>query len=220
MTTIFNAFTILDLLGWIGDAAFVIGGVVAAKKLRLSPFVQLLSGLSTAFFGGIFMRDLGLLRCAPAIFGSPIEIAATAVVGIITIAAMKSRNGKKKLHKAFSAVLCFADSIGIVVFAAFGYGRGITAGAPWWIALACAFVTACGGGVIAAVIRSAGAKSFKPFIKTVKGNLLYYLLCAFASVVCGLWHSPSGYPDCVIITLTLIVIVFGFIVERVKSARG
>ena len=225
MTEFFNALTILTVLGYIGDAAFVIGGILAAKKIGVRPTAQLLSGMSTAFFGGIFLRDLGLvsittrtLTC-PSIFSHPFEIAATAAVGVIAVAVLK-KSGDGKLAKVFNAVLCMADSVGVAGFAAFGYGRGIKAGVPWQAALACAFVTACGGGVIAAGIRAAGAKDWRHFSKTLAGNLPYYLLCALASAVCGLWYSPAGYPDAVLIAVTVFTILGGFIAERAKSARG
>ena len=217
---IINALTILAALGYIGNVAFVIGGVIAAKKKGLGMWTQFWSGLATFCFGGIFMRDLGMLRTVPSIFGSPLEIAATAAVGIITIAMLKSWDRRKNLSNPFTAVLCFTDSIGIAGFAAFGYGRGITAGAPWYIALACAFVTACGGGIIAAVIRAAAAKDWRHFTGTLAGNKFYYLFGAFMSVAYGVLYAIGRNTDFALIVLTVIAVVIGFMVERAKSARG
>jgi len=113
-----------------------------------------------------------------------------------------------------------ADSIGVAGFAAFGYGRGITAGAPWWIALACAFVTACGGGIIAAGIRAIGAKNWRHFFKTLAGNKFYFILCFLASAVSAFCYSPTGYLDIALVILTGLIVIGGFIVEGAKSARG
>jgi len=224
--TIIKALTTLEVLGYIGDIAFVIVGIIAAKKIGLRPFTQFLSGMSTAFFGGIFLRDLGLVSMAtqsltmPSIFGSPLEIAATAAVGLIVVALLKRSRSNGKLAKPLNTVLCMADSIGIAGFAAFGYGRGIQAGAPWWIALACAFATACGGGIIAAGIRAAGAKDWRYFFKTLAGNKFYFILCFLASAVSCLWYSPIGYSDGLLIALSVFTVISGFIVEGEKSARG
>jgi uncharacterized membrane protein YeiH len=156
--------SILTVLGYIGDIAFVVGGIIAARRVNLRPFWQFWSGMSTAFFGGIFIRDLGLLHTMPSIFGSPIEIAATAAAGIATIVAMKRMGGNgSAFGEILMAALNITDSIGIAGFAAFGYGRGIMAGAAWGIAFACGFVTACGGGVIASAIMAAAANDRKIF---------------------------------------------------------
>ncbi len=208
----------LNILGYIGDIAFVIVGIAAAKKIGLRPFWQLLSGMSTAFFGGIFLRDLGLLRTSPAIFGSPLELAATAAVGVVAIAVLRNCNGTGVLAKILNALLCAIDSSGVAGFAAFGYGRGMQAGADWQIALACAFVTACGGGVIAAVIRAVAARDWRHLTKTLAGNRFYFLLCAFASAMCGAWYS-DGYGDNFLIALAVVVVVGGFIVEIEKSKK-
>jgi uncharacterized membrane protein YeiH len=198
---------VISILGYIGDIAFVIGGVILAKNLGLRPWLQLLSGMSTAFFGGIFLRDFWLLHTTPAIFGSPLEIAGTAAVGMATVAIAQRSKNKGSFTIILSYLLCAADAIGIVGFAAFGYGRGMQAGASVNTALATAFVTACGGGIIAALIRAVGSKDWRHFPKTLAGNWLYYLIGAGTSVVCALLYSPDGYPDSAILALTVAVII-------------
>jgi len=209
----------IDYFGYVGDIAFVIGGIIAARKIGLRFFGQLLSGLSAAFFGGIFIRDLGLLHTFPAIFGNPSEILMTVTAGVLTIAALQHCKNKRRIGKFFNTLLCAADSIGVAGFAVFGYGRGITAGESLWIALACAFVTACGGGIIAAAIRAVIGKNCRHFLRTLAENRHYYIHCAIMSLVCGLWYSPDGYQERTVLALAVTAIISGFMVEHTKSMR-
>jgi uncharacterized membrane protein YeiH len=209
----FTTLALTQLLGYIGDLAFVIGGVLTAKQLKLHWFVQWLSGMSTAFFGGILLRDTLLLQTSPAIFCEPIEIAATAAIGIFAVISVRKRTP----GKAFDWLLCIIDSIGITGFAAVGYGRGIEAGVM--IALACGFVTACGGGIIAAAIRAAAKKSIMTFFETLAGNRWYYVFGASMSIAYGILDSFGKSNDTTLIVLTALAIILGLLVERDKSAR-
>jgi uncharacterized membrane protein YeiH len=212
--TMFTTITLIALLGYIGDIAFVIGGVLAAKKLKLHWTVQLLSGLSTAFFGGLFLRDIFLLKTTPAIFNSPVEFTATALIGVLTIIFFR----KKTPSKIFNWTLCLIDSIGIAGFAVAGYERGIKASVI--IALACGFVTACGGGIIAAVIRTVAKKSVKNFFKTLAENRWYYLFGISMSIAYGILNLMGKKDDTVLILLTVIAVIIGFFIEGNKSAHG
>ena len=161
----------LNLFNYIGNIAFVIVGIVAAKRLGLRGFWQFWSGIATFCFGGLF-RDLVLLDTASAILGSPFEIAKTAIVGIITIAALRNVHNYKKMPLT---ILCIGDSVGIAAFVVVGFGRGMQVGAPLWLCLICGFVTAFGGGIFAAVIRTASARKFSHFIGMLAGDRFYYL---------------------------------------------
>ncbi len=62
-------FTILQTtLNYVNNITFIINGILTAHKKKLHPSVQLLCGISTTFFGGIFLRDLALLRLIPAAY--------------------------------------------------------------------------------------------------------------------------------------------------------
>ena len=209
----FTELTLIALLSYIGDVAFVISGVLTAKNLKLHGFVQWLSGMSTAFFGGLFLRDLLLLQTIPAIFGSPLEIMGTAVVGILTVTSVR----KKRHSKAFNLLLCIIDSIGIAVGAAAGFGRGTREGVV--IALACGFVSACGGGIIAAAIRAAANKSIKNFFKTLASNRWYYVFSASMSTAYGILYSVGQSNDITLLIHTVVAIILGLIVAGDKLAR-
>lgn len=209
----FTEFKLNTLLGYIGDVAFVIGGIYASKKLNLHWFLQWLSGMSTAFFGGLFLRDLLLLQTTPAIFDSPLEIAATATVGILTVFMFR----KRMPGKAFNWLICIIDSVGIAGFTAAGYGRGTGTGAV--IAFTCGFVTACGGGIIAAAIRAAAMKSIKKFFETLIDNRWYYVFCTTMSIAYGILHSLGRSTETTSLVLTVIAIIIGLFIEKDKLVR-
>lgn len=209
----FTELTLNTLLGYIGDVAFVIGGVYTSQKLNLHWFVQWLSGMSTAFFGGLFLRDLLLLQTTPAIFGSPLEIAATAAIGILSVFMFR----EKTPSKAFNWLICIIDSVGIAEFASAGYERGTGAGVM--IAFTCGFVTACGGGIIAAAIRATAKKSIKEFFETLTNNRWYYVFGATMSVAYGFFHSLNTSKDTMSLVLTAIAIIIGLFIERDKLVR-
>lgn len=210
----FTELTLNTLLGYIGDVAFVIGGVYASKKLNLHWVVQWLSGMSTAFFGGLFLRDILLLQTIPAIFSSPLEIAATAAVGILSVFIFKKRTPSK----AFNWLICIIDSVGIAGFAAAGYERGMEAGVV--IAFTSGFVSACGGGIIATAIRAVAKKSIKKFFETLTANRLYYVFGATMSIAYGILHSLSISKDIMSLVLTAIAIIIGLFIEKDKLVHG
>lgn len=210
----FTELTLNTLLGYIGDVAFVIGGVYASQKLNLHWVVQWLSGISTAFFGGLFLRDLLLLQTTPAIFSSPLEIAATAAVGILSVFMFR----KRTVNKAFNWSICIIDSVGIAGFATAGYERGTGRGVV--IAFTCGFVTACGGGIIAAAIQAAAKKNIKKFFETLTDNRWYYVFGATMSIAYGILHSLGISKDTMSLVLTAIAIIIGLFIERDKLVRG
>ena len=205
----------LNLFNYIGNIAFVIVGIVAAKRLGLRGFWQFWSGIATFCFGGLF-RDLVLLDTVPAILGSPFEIAKTAIVGIITIAALRNVRSYKKVPLA---ILCTGDSVGIAAFVVVGFGRGMQAGAPWWLCLICGFVTAFGGGIFAAVIRTASARKFSHLIGTLAGNKIYYLYGAAMALGCFAMHTFGGNSDSELLAFTVAAIILGLLVENQKSKK-
>lgn len=176
-------FTILQTtLNYVNNFTFIINGILTAHQKKLHPSVQLLCGISSTFFGGIFLRDLALLHLIPAVFDSPFEFTATVFIGVLTVLILKNRTPDKHL----CSLLHIADLVGTAIFASAGYKRGMLAGAPWWICFTSGFVTACGGGVIAAAIRAAFSKDLLHFIHTLKQNRSYYLYAALMSAAQGI----------------------------------
>ena len=176
-------YTILQIaLNCINNITFMVNGILTARKKKLHPSVQLLCGISSAFFGGIFLRDLALLHRLPAAFDSPFEFAAFVFIGILAVCILKKRTPDKRL----CFLLHIADLAGTAAFASAGYNRGMMAGAPWWTCFASGFVTACGGGIIAAAIRAAFSKDLLHFVHTLKENWRYYLYAALMSAAQGI----------------------------------
>lgn len=176
-------FTILQTtLSYINNITFIINGILTAHQKKLHPLVQLLCGISSTFFGGIFLRDLVLLHQIPAVFDSPFEFTATVFIGVYFVCILKNRTP----NKHFCCLLHIADLVGAAAFASAGYKRGMLAGAPWWICFASGFVTACGGGMIAAAIQAAFSKEPLHFIHTLKENRSYYIYAALMSAIQGI----------------------------------
>ena len=215
MLYIFNV-TIFDVLGYIGNIASVIGGILAAKKLGLHPIIQFLSGISTAFLGDMFFRDIILLHTTPYIFNHPIEIVIIGIIDIAVIVWLK----KDYLDKKFSRVLCIVNSISIVVYATFGYDRGSVANEPWWFCIVTALVSTCGGEIIAAAIRALGTRKWRYFTKTLNENKFYYFFCAVISVVCGCLNAFDINSDNSLIILTAFAIKVGLLIENKRLTEG
>ena len=176
-------FTMLQTtLNYVNNITFIINGILTARQKKLHPTVQLLCGISSAFFGGIFLRDLILLHLIPAVFDSPLEFVVTVFIGVFTVFMLKSKTPDKRLR----FLLHIADLVGTAAFASAGYKRGVLAGAPWWTCFTSGFVTACGGGLIAAAIRTAFSKDPLHFIHTLKANRNYYLYAALISAAQGI----------------------------------
>lgn len=174
--------TILQtILNYVSNITFIINGILMARQKDLPPSIQLLCGISSAFFGGILLRDLTLLRLVPAVFDDPLEFTATVPIGALAVFLLKNSSPNKRL----CSLLHIADLVGTAVFASAGYKRGIFAGASMWICFSSGFVTACGGGLIAAAIRSSFLKDPLHFFHTLRENRYYYLYAALISAAQG-----------------------------------
>lgn len=193
--------TIFDVLGYIGNIVSVIGGIFTAKKLGLHPIIQFLSGISTAFLGDMFFRDIILLHTTPYIFNHPIEIITMVVIDISVIVWMK----KKNLDKKFSKVLSIVNPISIVIFAILDYERSISAREPWWFCIVTVWGSICGGEIIAVAIRALGTREWRYFTKTLNENKFYYFFCAVLSVICGCLKALDINNDTALIILTVFV---------------
>lgn len=175
--------TILQtMLSYVNNITFIINGILTARQNKLHPSVQLLCGISAAFFGGIFLRDLLLLHMVPAVFDNPFEFTTTVFIGVLIVSILKNGVPDKRL----CFLLHIADLVGTAAFASTGYKLGMLAGTPWWICFTSGFVTACGGGIIAAAIRAAFLKDVSHFIHTLKKNRSYYLYAALMSAAQGI----------------------------------
>jgi uncharacterized membrane protein YeiH len=197
---------IMNISTWIGDIAFLIGGILAARNIGCYPIVQFFSGMFVAFGGG-FVRDLLVLHTPEAIKDRIPEIGFVAVVGLIltTIIWLKDKKGKKVdsiLGGQFGLVI--ADSIGVGAFSITGYNLGIQNSVG--IALLCGWMTACGGGILAAALRAVYKKSIILFGETLIENGRYYL---FGAAMTGLYSIYMPINPTQLLTLIVIGITIG-----------
>lgn len=203
----YTTITLISLLNYIGTTAFIIEGIFIAQKMRLHYFLQFLSGMSTAFFGEIFLRDLILLQTTPAIFQCPLGIAAATLICIFTIIISKHREpGNISL-----SILCLLDSIGVVGSVAAGYTQSATRNVL--IAFICGFITACGGDIIATAIQTMATKNLKAFFTLLTGHKWYYLFTASISIIYSIMYLTGHDTNSTIMTLTFIAIIIGFIIK-------
>lgn len=202
--------TIIDLLGYIGNIISVIGGTLAAKRTDCNPIIQFLSGISTAFWGDMFFRDIILLHTSPYILNHPIETVIAVIIDITVIVWMKN----KYLGKAFSLVLSIVNSINIVLSATLGYERGIAANKPWWFCIVTAWVSVCGGEIIAVAIKALGTREFSNLTKALNENKFYYFFCAFVSMLCGCLNEFDINNNTALIILIIFVIGSNLFIEN------
>lgn len=210
----YTTITLISLLSYMGTAASTINGTLTAKKMELPFFLQFLSGISTAFFGEVFLRDLILLQTTPTIFNKPLEISTTIAVCIVSIIALMH----KKPGNIYLSGLCLLDSIGIVGSAAIGYNHGTKMG--FLIAFVCGFVTACGDNILATIIQMIVKKNYKLFFTILSVKKWYYLFIASISVVYGILHFTSHDTNTTIMMLTVVSTVIGFILKRNESTKN
>lgn len=209
----YKTITLISLFSHIGTMTSAIGGTLTAKKMELHCFLQFLLGVSTAFFGEVFLRDLILLQTTPTVFNNPLEIAATIAACIFSIMMLKH----KEPGNICLSILCLLDSIGIVGSTTIGYNQGTKAGVL--VAFSCGFVTACGGNILATTIQMIMKKNLKSFFTILAAKKGYYLYAASISVVYSILHFTSHNTDTAIMALTIAAIVIGFIVERNETTQ-
>ncbi|GHU39581.1 hypothetical protein FACS1894105_14340 [Clostridia bacterium] len=163
-----------NFCNYAGDAAFCSGGTLTAEKERKPPIIGLLSGLLTTFGGGALLRDILTLGTVPKILGSIGEIVAVAVFAALLILAFtydkpfRAIRDKPTLAAVLKKALVAADSLGVLAFVAIGYQRGMEINGSVVIAIMCGFYTACGGGILALVLRGLAEKGKlkRKYIKT------------------------------------------------------
>jgi uncharacterized membrane protein YeiH len=210
----------LTVLSYIGDIAFMISGINAARQKNLNLFMQLLSGTSVFCFGGIF-RDIVLLHTSPSILNSPWEIAITIIIGVVTI--IVSNYSVKKSVRApegWYTVLCIADALGLAGFAYFGFfERGITANAAPIICCLCAFATSNGGGLISLLLRHLSHKNLPYLLKSLNENRRYYLLGVLLSLLCYISYSSKIDSLLTLLLLSIIAVIIGLVINKKSNKR-
>jgi uncharacterized membrane protein YeiH len=226
----------MDLLGicnWAGNISFYAGGSLGGKKNKCNPLICFISGISTTFFGGLFLRDTLTLHVTPAVFGNLGEFFAVAVFGILFLLAVSNdkiyalfdKDNKKPASMLAQKILVILDSCGVLAFAIIGFDKGI-ADHSYFVAVSTGVYTAVGGGFLAIFIRNIFsktnlAKKKKQIVAEIKQNVPYYIY-GFTLTVTYSVFAATGVTDfdknAVIAVLIPIAIVFGLATD--KNMRG
>ncbi|GHV47731.1 hypothetical protein FACS189499_05740 [Clostridia bacterium] len=221
-----DGLTLLALCNIAGDIAFCTGGVLNGRNGGVKQHIWALSGLATTFFGGAFLRDILTLHKMPAILGSPHEIIAVALFAVILtimFAYSKSRienmNSKiPQLSWILKKGIVLLDSLGILAFAVIGVDKAIEVDSTYIITVACGFYTACGGGIIAALIRHTSVKpklkeKWQHFKNTFVRNIPYYYFGLAIAITYSLSVIIGVEKNFAVALITPIAIVVGFLTD-------
>ena len=222
---------LLPIYNWLGDIAFCVGGVLAAKFVVKKRYIWILSGIATTFLGGAILRDLIMLNTIPSILSSPQELIAMTLLAVLAtlvfpqLDQLPTPNSGKSVATLISFILVAIDSIGILAFSAIAYDRGIIASGSLVTAIACGWCTACGGGLFAAIFRSAAKNGsltarLDDFSDTVSKNIPYYRF-GFATTITYTFLSIAGVDRNVTLAfMTIPVLILGYLTNREMTVRG
>jgi len=143
---------VLEVLGWIGTAAFATAGALTAARKRMDPVGFLLVAGITAFGGGA-LRDL-LLGLPVAWLRRPdlAILAACFALAVFFLAPVLKRRGMGRARTPRVTLLLWADAAGMAVFAVLGAEAALRAGAAAWVCVLMGVMTASFGGVIRDVV--------------------------------------------------------------------
>ncbi len=137
---------IIELLNYIGIAAFAVSGALKAGKKGMDLLGFVVLGFSTALAGGI-IRDMLLGRLPPVnITSVPYQL--TAVLAAVITFAFYDKVDK------YRDVVLYPDAIGLGAFAAIGADVALRSGLNPLAVMAMAALTAAGGGVVRDVLAA------------------------------------------------------------------
>ena len=218
----------MEIFNWLafcniaGDAAFCTGGILTAKRYKTHWIVCVLSGLSSTFFGGAFFRDMLTLNENPKILENPVEIMLVSLFAVILILIFSNRwqcswpVGILLLKKT----LLLFDSLGVLAFSAIGYEIGIMFNGTFIIALTCGFYTACGGGIIATIIRcmlnrDVFTQKCKNLCISLYRNIPYYYFVHAITLTYSFFDMVGIDKNSAVIVLTPLAVLLGMVSEKV-----
>ncbi|MFC3126886.1 trimeric intracellular cation channel family protein [Pseudoroseomonas globiformis] len=134
---------LLELLNYVGSAAFATAGALTASRKQMDPVGFILIAALTAFGGGS-LRDV-LLGRPVAWLGSPGPALMVAVVAI-AVFFFAHRFERRTVP------LLWADAVGMALFAVLGAEAAIGEGASPWAAILLGTITATFGGALRDVV--------------------------------------------------------------------
>jgi uncharacterized membrane protein YeiH len=169
------------------------------------------------------------LGTVPKIFGSPGEIAAVAVFAALLILAFtydkpfRAIRNRPTLSAVLKKAMVAADSLGILAFVAIGYQRGMEINGSVLIGIMCAFYTACGGGILALVLRGLAEKRKlkRDYIKkNLVRNAPYYVFGLTISLTYCVFALAKVHPNVIVAVLTPLAVGLGFLTDKEITGRG
>lgn len=159
----------VQILDFIGTFAFAISGIRLASAKRFDWFGAYIVGLATAIGGGT-LRDV-MLNVTPVWMTDPIYLICTAFAMFFVIIF-----GKYLIH--LNNTFFLFDSIGLALFTVVGFGKSISLGYPFWVAIIMGSITGAAGGVIRDVFINEIPLIFRKEIYAmacVIGGLVYWI---------------------------------------------
>jgi len=124
----------------------------------------------------------------------------------------------EKTERVLTAVLCAADSVPVLAFAAVGFGHGVKLTGSPLIGILGGFLTAAGGGAIAILVRSVGQNrgERKEYLCEMFSHVRvpYFLLCLITAVTWAMLQSIGASVNLALVVLVVPVIVLGFMVDK------
>ena len=160
---------ILKIVPFIHSNTFAISGIRLASAKRFDWFGAYIVGLATAIGGGT-LRDV-MLNVTPVWMTDPIYLICTAFAMFFVIIF-----GKYLIH--LNNTFFLFDSIGLALFTVVGFGKSISLGYPFWVAIIMGSITGAAGGVIRDVFINEIPLIFRKEIYAmacVIGGLVYWI---------------------------------------------
>lgn len=175
---------LMNLLGFLGTAAFAISGVLVARENQMDVFGACLLGCTTACGGGV-IRDLILGRTPPAMFVQPRDVTFALVVSLITFLSIYTAQrlglGRLRGKAVADAALNVADSVGLGAFIIVGYRAAQYSGYER-NGFLCVFVgvlTGIGGGILRDILAGHMPQIMQKHVyglAAIAGGVCYWLL--------------------------------------------
>lgn len=176
------------VLELIGAAAFAVSGAMTAIRKNMDIFGAFVLALTVAVGGGI-IRDIILGAVPPAMFSNPIY----AITAILTCLVVFIPQVRDFLERS-SAIMLWADSIGLGIFTVSGAMRAfeVSAEPTVFLAVFVGVITGVGGGLLRDMMAGETPYIFVKHIyatAAIAGGLFFCLLRPFAkpyiAMLCG-----------------------------------
>ena len=215
----------MAIITQIGNIVFFVEGFRSAKKESKLLHICLLSAFLTFCGGGSGLRDVLVLRTQPAILNITFNEALPIIlIALLMIPTFKFNSKSKTINSALPKVLLIGDSLGVLAFVRAGFERGIIMNGSLVVAVCCAFLTACGGGILAVLVRSLSEEKFKNKIvylsKKIRENIPYYRFCFTVTMTYALFRTAGASANLLTVLLTPPALFIGLIADNKMNTNN